>query len=104
MWTEDTLATLYAAVWLGFFGFVLYILLRQIWDDPRRAFRSALRDPLGPLAGALLYGGVFTFLYWIVFSHSIISIDHIRPLGLPLGLWGLGASLAAAALSMARKS
>ena len=88
--TEFFLGWVMAVAWFGFFIWIFWQGLTGIVAQPREAFREILADPIQYLLLLVMLGGLMLFLFWLVAAISPISINHIRPLGVPLGLWGFG--------------
>jgi hypothetical protein len=84
----DLLALLYALAWLGALAWLVYYGITtpaKPGDAPRLVVFPMLI-------------GMMTFLYWIVTGKAVFGIDHIRPAGVPLGLWGFGLACVASLL------
>lgn len=95
---EHFLGWLLAIAYFAFFSWVVWMIAWPFFAD-RHARSEQLAefraDPTRAVAYGLMFGGIMTFLYWLVAGRSLIGIDHIRPLGMPLGLIGFAVALVA---------
>lgn len=87
---EEVLGWLMAAAWFGLFCWIMWRGLRGFVSEPRSHFQAIAARPAQTLLLSVMIGGLMVFLFWILAAQSPISIDHVRPLGVPLGLWGFG--------------
>lgn len=87
---ETTLGWMMAVAWLGLFCWMVWKGLFGLLEDPRSHLKTFAAQPVQYLLLSAMITGLMLFLFWLVSAPFPVSIDHIRPLGIPLGLWGFG--------------
>lgn len=87
---EQVLGWLMAAAWFGLFCWMFWQGLRGFVAEPQSTIRALLADPAQTILLFVMVAGLMVFLFWILAAQSPLSIDRVRPLDVPLGLWGFG--------------